>query len=64
MLPDQMNDKGALCSRSHKLAKGAYFTLDGDRTHNLPVRSRTPYPFGHESFLFLLKALIIFKINL
>ena len=22
-------------------------THDGDRTHNLPVRSRTPYPFGH-----------------
>ena len=20
---------------------------DGDRTHNLPIRSRTPYPLGH-----------------
>ena len=29
----------------------SYKTLGGDRTHNLPVRSRTPYPFGHEGRL-------------
>ena len=29
----------------------SYKTLGGDRTHNLPVRSRTPYPFGHEGGL-------------
>ena len=23
------------------------FDHDGTRTHNLPIRSRTPYPLGH-----------------
>ena len=25
---------------------------DGDRTHNLPIRSRTPYPLGHAADTF------------
>ena len=25
---------------------------DGDRTHNLPIRSRTPYPLGHTALCY------------
>ena len=27
---------------------------DGTRTHNLPIRSRTPYPLGHAAVKYIL----------
>lgn len=33
--------------------------LDGDRTRNLPLRRRTPYPLGHEDAYIILRSFII-----
>ena len=33
---------------------------DGDRTHNLPIRSRTPYPLGHAAFEIYFEKLVEF----
>ena len=43
-----------LCSQQYVLMKNELKTIDhdGDRTHNLPIRSRRPDPLGHTALYY------------